>query len=62
MALAMKASPPRNLQIRRLKGQIATTQSFRMHPSQGVSPIIGEIRLTIGGFDRFEDFLYWYQQ
>ncbi len=29
--------------------------------SQGVSKIIGEICLTIGGFDQFEDFLYWYQ-
>ena len=56
MALAMKASPPRNLQIRRLKGQIATTQSFRMHPSQGVFPIIGEIRLTLGGFDQVDGF------
>ena len=30
--------------------------------SQGVAQIIGEICLTIGGFDQFEDFLYWCQQ
>ncbi len=30
--------------------------------SQGVSQIIGENCLTIGGCAQFEDFLYWYQQ
>ncbi len=47
----MKASPPKNLQTQ------GDMQQSRMHPShRGVSQMIGENCLTIGGFDQVDGF------